>query len=177
MKYLLVLFCLFGFCQVQAQDDKYYYRFPKGSLKLSLITPELSLETASKKGSTFVLGVGSLFEKDSTESYVPLFYVYAQYRYYFKTPKYGFLNDSKRPEGFYVHGGGYTYQSRVNPAAGSLVVGGGPGFQAYYGKYFFTDIFLSPGIAVLSDGVGISFRPTITGGLKIGFDITAFEDD
>ncbi len=176
MKQLFFLFFLFGVCHAQAQDDKYYYRFPKASLKVSLFTPEICLETASNKGSTFVLGVGSLAEKDSNDSYVPLFYVYAQYRYYFKTPKFAFLNDSKRAEGFYVHGGGYTYQSQVNPAAGSLIVGGGGGFQVYYGKYFFTDIFIAPGIALLSDGRGISFRPTITGGLKIGVDITAFED-
>jgi hypothetical protein len=178
MKKVLLFGVLFFLTnQLYSQQDKYWYRFPKGSFKVSLVVPEVSLETASKNCSTFDLCEGSHFERDSSDAIQPLFYVYAQYRYYFKTPRFKRLNDGPRAEGFYVHGGGYTYQSQVDATAGSLVLGVGPGFQMFYGKYFFTDIFITPGLAMLSDGQSIGARPTITAGLKIGIDITAFDDD
>ncbi len=162
--------------QAHAQENNFGYRFPKAGFRVSLLLPEVSIETASKKGSTFLLGVG--MSADVVEgALLAKPYIYAQYRYYFNSPAISFLNDSKRAEGFYLHGGAYTYQSRVAISDGSLILGLGGGMQTTWGRYFFTDVFLAPGLAVLSDGQLISFAPTVTAGLRVGIELTAFDDD
>lgn len=175
-----IFYCLFfglaaHFVQAQNSYDTWGYRFPKAAFRVSVFMPEISLETASKTGFTFVLGVGSSADFYNGEITLRP-YIYAQTRYYFTSPTIKFLNDSKRAEGFYVLGGLYGYQSRLSNVSGSFILGVGGGWQVNWGDYFFTDVFLSPGLALLSNGEQISFAPAITAGVKLGIELTIFDE-
>jgi hypothetical protein len=172
---LMVMCCVFT-ASAQDKYETWGYRFPKASFRLSLFMPELSLETASKHGSTFVLGVGSSADFYDGEV-TPRPYIYAQYRYYFKTPNIQLFNDGNRAEGFYLLGGLYGYQSRISNVSGSFILGAGGGCQLNFGKHFFTDLFVTPGLALVSNGEKISFAPAVTAGIKIGVELTGFEDE
>ncbi len=173
----LLTVLLFAFAgRAQDKYETWGYRFPKASFRVSILMPELSLETASKNGSAFVLGVGSSADfYDGTITPRP--YIYAQYRYYFRTPGIEIFNDDKRAEGFYLLAGLYGYQSRISNVSGSFISGVGAGCQLNFGKCFFTDFFVTPGLALVSNGEQISFAPAVTAGLKIGIELTVFEDE